>query len=287
MIHELLHLTRPLIVFDTETTGTDVKQDRIIEIGFQLWTSEGLQKEYRTRINPGVPIPPASTVVHGITDADMKLCQNCKQDEGWHGDPGGPDACQFRRVPTFAQLAPNLLIGFGNCDYAGKNVRFDLRILSSEMARTGHQWSYAGARVIDIDRLEALLNKRSLGHLYRKYTGRKLEGAHGALTDVIASTMVLEAQMVAETQNEDDARQLPRDLDALHALQWPGWIDGDGLFIFVDGVACFGRWGKHAGRPMKDVPSDYYDFILKNDFSTEAKVIAGRAKLRQFPEVQR
>ena len=46
---------------------------------------------------------------------------------------------------------------------------------------------------------------------------------------------------------------LPRDLDALHALQWPGLIDVEGKFRFVDGVACVGNWGKHAGKPMAKV----------------------------------
>ena len=35
MLHELLQLNRPLFVVDTETTGTDVNTDRIVEIGFQ------------------------------------------------------------------------------------------------------------------------------------------------------------------------------------------------------------------------------------------------------------
>ena len=45
MIHQLLNLTRPLFVLDTETTGLDTAKDRIVELGFQQWIAEGMTKE--------------------------------------------------------------------------------------------------------------------------------------------------------------------------------------------------------------------------------------------------
>jgi DNA polymerase-3 subunit epsilon len=278
MLNQILNLTRPLICLDTETTGTDVKNDSIVELAFQLFTSEGLQKEYRTLINPGIAMPAGAQEVHGISDLELRSCRTCKSLTSC----ACPDG--FKPWPTFKQLATNLAKGFTDVDFCGKNCRFDLRILSFEFARSGIEWSYAGARVVDIDRLEAWLNKRSLSHLYRKYTGKKLEGAHGALTDVQASTEVLYQQFGQLTQNEDDAVPLPRDLDALHELQWPGWIDSEGMFKFIKGVPCFGRWGKYANRPLTTADNGYWDFILKNDFSAEVKRIAAKAKLKQYPE---
>ena len=72
---------------------------------------------------------------------------------------------------TFRQLAPSLAKGFVDCDLAGKNVRFDLRIIAAEMARASQPWSYTGARIIDAERLEQLAVPRSLSHLHEKYTG--------------------------------------------------------------------------------------------------------------------
>lgn len=274
MIHKLLDLTRPLIVFDTETTGTDTANDRIVELAFQVWTSEGLQKEYRTLVNPGVPIPAAVTAIHGIKDEDFTNCRTC----GLTFD--AQHICEESRGwPTFKQIASSVAHGF-NGDYAGKNIRFDLRITAAEMQRAGQAWNYADARVIDADRLEALLNPRSLSHLYKKYTGKDLEDAHSALVDVQASTTVLVAQLSQNPTHE----VFPADLDALHELQWPGWIDSEGSFRFVDGVPCFGRWGKHAGKPMNKVDVGYYDFILKGTFSAEVKKLAAEAKMGKFPE---
>lgn len=48
MIHEVLKLTRPLILFDTETTGTNTREDRILELGFQVWESTGMTKSWRS-----------------------------------------------------------------------------------------------------------------------------------------------------------------------------------------------------------------------------------------------
>lgn len=281
MIHQLLHLTRPMFWIDTETTGVDTQRDRIVEVGFEQWTAEGMVKEWRSLVNPGMPIPADATKVHGITDAMVKDCRACDKPKNdiVHGDQGHDILGEhgFAPVPYFKQLASSLAIGFKDCDYAGKNVRFDLRILSAEFARAGVEWSYLGARIVDAERLEQLAVPRSLSHLHEKYTGHKHDGAHGALSDVRASVTVVVHQLQVHPT-------LPRDLDQLHALQWPGWIDGEGKFRFVDGVPCFGQWGKHANKPMHKVPVDYYDFIIGADFSADVKALARNAKLGKFPE---
>ena len=252
-INELLILTRPLFVLDTETTGVDPKSDRIVEIGFQRWETTGITKEWRSHVNPTVTIPPSSTKVHGITDA------------------------RVAGSLSFKDLAANLAKGFSACDYAGKNIRFDLRIIAAEMQRAGQEWSYIGARIVDVERLEQLAIPRDLGSLHKKYTGAKHEGAHGALSDVRASTTVICKQLEAHAS-------LPRDLDILHAKQWPGWIDGDGKFRFVDGVPCFSQWGKYAGQPMTKADIGYWDFIIKGTFGEDVKALARAAKLGQFPK---
>ena len=256
MLHKLLNLTRSCFVLDTETTGTDVQSDRIIEIGFQQWTADGMVKEWRTLVDPGIPIPAEATRVHHITDADVK------------------DAYTFR------QLAPSLAKGFVDCDWCGQNVRFDLRILSAEFARAGVPWSYTGARIIDSLKLEQLAVPRSLSHLHEKYVGHKHDGAHGALSDVRAASVVISKQLEMH-------ESLPRSLDALHALQWPGMIDPDDKFRFVDGVPCFSNWGKHANKPMTSADEGYWDFILKGTFGPDAKQLARDAKLGKFPKEKR
>ncbi|MFN6414685.1 MAG: 3'-5' exonuclease [Pseudomonadota bacterium] len=62
-------------LLDVETTGTDFQKDKIIEIGIIIaeycpQTGQGYRvlESYDELEDPGIPIPPASTKIHGITD---------------------------------------------------------------------------------------------------------------------------------------------------------------------------------------------------------------------------
>ena len=255
MLNQLLDLQKPLFILDIEATSLDVKEARIVELAFQRWESTGMTKEWQTRINPGIPIPAASSKVHGIFDADVA------------------------GKPTFKQLAANLAKGFSDCSFGGQNCRYDLRVIQAEMDRAGQPWSYTGARIVDSSVLERLAVPRSLSHLYEKYIGLKHDGAHGALSDVRAASTVIMKQL----QTHDS---LPRDLDALHAAQWPEeWIDGEGKFKRVNGVVTC-QFGKHRGKALKDIPTDYWDWILKSDFPADVKALASAAKLGNYPEAK-
>ncbi|OWK34230.1 3'-5' exonuclease [Fimbriiglobus ruber] len=64
-----LTLARPLAVLDLETTGVDPARDRIVEFAVLKIAPDGRSQLCHQRVRPGVPIPPAATAVHGITDA--------------------------------------------------------------------------------------------------------------------------------------------------------------------------------------------------------------------------
>lgn len=282
MLHTMLALKRPLICLDCETTGLDEHADRIIELAFQVFEPErGMTKEWKSLINPGMLIPKSVTDIHHITNEAILACRVCS---GMREEANG-NFCtceEFKPWPTFKQLAENLAKGFTHVDWAGQNVKFDLRMLGAEFARANVEWSLAGARIIDSSRLEALGEPRHLSDLYTKHTGKRAIDAHQALADVRMTTDVIVAQL-------RKYQTLPRDLDALHALQWPGQIDLDGKFKFVDGVPCFAQWGKYAGKTMAWVAQHdrgYYDFILKVNFSADVKALARDALAGRFPEAR-
>lgn len=275
-LHRLLALKRPLFVYDVETTGTDVDKDRIVEIGFQQWGPEGMGREYRTLVNPGVPMPEGAERVHGISAAKLAACRRCGDSIGTHSL--NQQQHDFQPWPTFADLAQSLAKGFSDCDFAGKRVRFDLQVTAAEMRREGIAWSYAAARVVDVDRLEQIGDPRTLSHLYRKHLKKEPEGAHEALADVRMTTEILEAQLQAYES------ALPRDLGSLHDAQWPGWIDPDGKFKFIDGVPCVAFGNAHRNRPMKDVPGGYWKWMLGADFPPDVKRIVEGAARGVFPK---
>lgn len=61
-------ITGPLASLDVESTSVDVEDARVVDIALALIVP-GRELDLRTcLVDPGVPIPPDSTAVHGITD---------------------------------------------------------------------------------------------------------------------------------------------------------------------------------------------------------------------------
>ncbi|MDR5866025.1 3'-5' exonuclease [Halomonas koreensis] len=63
-----------IVAFDTETTGLELRAgDRVISIGAcRIVNARLLASEtFDLRVDPGRPIPPASTAIHGLTDDDV------------------------------------------------------------------------------------------------------------------------------------------------------------------------------------------------------------------------
>ncbi|MGR4067975.1 exonuclease domain-containing protein [Billgrantia sp. C5P2] len=63
-----------IVAFDTETTGLELRRgDSVISIGACRIVNARLlaSDTFDVRVDPGRPIPPASTAIHGITDAEV------------------------------------------------------------------------------------------------------------------------------------------------------------------------------------------------------------------------
>ena len=61
-----LNLKNPLCFFDLEATGMIITQDRIIEIAMVKVMPNGEILRKSNLINPTVPIPLESSLIHGI-----------------------------------------------------------------------------------------------------------------------------------------------------------------------------------------------------------------------------
>ncbi|MDR7495532.1 MAG: 3'-5' exonuclease, partial [Armatimonadota bacterium] len=109
-----LILARPIVFLDLETTGPNPATDRIVELSMVRVRPGGDRDALTRRVNPGIPIPPEATAVHGITDADVA------------------------GAPRFPAIAAEVLAFIGEGDLAGFNVqRFDLPVLHRELAGAG------------------------------------------------------------------------------------------------------------------------------------------------------
>ncbi len=226
-------LERPLVFFDIETTGLDLKNDRIIELAFIKITPQGDVLERTRRFNPGIPIPAEATAVHGITDSDVA-----------------------EEVP-FCRTARSLLEVFEGCDLAGFNIRrFDLHMLIYEFRRCGVEFSLEGRKVLDVQTIFHREERRDLSAAAQFYLGRTHEEAHSALGDIRTAAAVLGAQL-ARYPN------VPRDLDGLHDYcekYAPFRTELDRWFKGPAEARVFRR-GKHRGQALADVARDAPDYL--------------------------
>jgi DNA polymerase III subunit epsilon len=65
-------LARPLVFLDLETTGRVIGLDRIVEVGVLRVAPDGREIGYASRVNPEMRIPREATMVHGISDEDVR-----------------------------------------------------------------------------------------------------------------------------------------------------------------------------------------------------------------------
>lgn len=249
-----LNLTRPLVFFDLETTGTNITHDRIVEISIVKVMPDGTDTERTRRINPGMPIPAEATAVHHITDADVA------------------------NEPSFKQIAKSLAEMFKDCDIAGFNSnRFDIPLLLEEFNRAGINLDLSRTRFIDVQTIFHKKEQRTLSAAYRFYCGKNIDDAHSASADTRATYEVLKAQL-------DRYDDLTNDVKSLSDYSSHGNnVDFAGRLVYDDNHREVINFGKYKGQLAEDVlrkDSGYYGWIMQGDFPQNTKDAFAMVNLR-------
>ncbi len=263
-----LHLKNPLAFFDLETTGITISKDRIVELSILIIMPNGTRELKTMRINPGIPIPAEVSLIHGIYDEDVK------------------DA------PFFKDIAKNLAKMLEGCDLAGFNIiRFDVPLLTEEFLRCGVDFSVSKRKLIDVQKIFHLMEKRNLSAAYKFYCNKNLVGAHGAEADTLATFEILEKQIekyegkVAEDNLGNKVGVIENDMGVLHKLALQNMVDLAGRIVYdANGVEVF-NFGKHKGKSVVEIlnkDSSYYDWMQRGDFPLDTKNKLTEIKLRAF-----
>ena len=250
-----LNLKNPLVFFDLETTGIDIVKDRIIEISYVKVFPNGKEETKTMRINPEMPIPPASTAIHGITDEDVKDC------------------------PTFKQVARDIAAIFVNSDIAGFNSNyFDVPMLVEEMLRAGIDFDITKCRLIDVQNIYHKLEQRTLSAAYKFYCGKNLEDAHSAQADTRATYEVLKAQL------DKYPDKLNNDVQFLSSFsKMNDNVDFAGRIIYNDKHIPVFNFGKYKGQSVEDVLArdpGYYGWMMQGDFPQNTKQVLTKLRLK-------
>jgi len=251
-----LNLRKPLVILDLETTGVSIASDRIVEFS-ALKVSPGGAEEWLTlRINPGIPISPEATRIHGITDADVA------------------------NEPYFKDFARKIAAFVEGCDLAGFNsMKFDIPILCEEFLRVNVDFNPARHRYVDVQVIFHKKEQRTLGAAYKFYCRKELENAHSAQADTAATYEILKAQL-------DRYPDLENDIEKLSAFSaFNNNADLAGRIVFNEQGAEVFNFGKHKGKPvelvLKEEPS-YYSWMMNGDFPLNTKQVLTAIKLRSF-----
>ena len=279
-----LNLTKPLVIFDLETTGLDLVKDRIIQISYIKVYPDGQEERGNELVNPEKPLEPVITQLTGITNDDLK------------------------DKPTFRQLAAQLNEKFSGCDFAGFNSNhFDIPLLAEEFLRAGIDFDFSKCRMIDAQTIFHKMERRNLAAAYKFYCGRKMEDdfeAHRADQDTEATYRVLmgELDKYAPGANPDEPEKvLENNMDFLNDFsKMNNNVDFAGRIVWGEMKGPDGQplkdkdgnprltevfnFGKHKGLPVTDVlRSDpgYYSWILGGDFTYNTKQVLTRIRLRE------
>ena len=224
------------IVFDTETTGLDASQDRVIEIGgIEVEDGVATGRTLHHYVNPGDRrVHPEAEAIHGISDAFLA------------------------DKPRFEAIADEVEAFFEGARLVAHNAPFDVAFLNAELARLGRP-PVPGVRVRDTlsmarqkfpnanntldglcrrfgvdnsgrEKHGALLDSELLAEVYVELTGGRQAslglGARGAEADAVAHP---------GPRPEPLPPRLDADGVAAHAERWRAVLGESGLWARVRG----------------------------------------------------
>ncbi len=257
---------RRLLYFDLETTGTDPESDRIVELAAVRPGDDELMVR---RYDPGRPIPPAATGVHGIADEDVVDAPPFEEEAGRiQRLVEGRILCGYN-IRSFDTVMLDLeLRRAGQPGLDLEQVReVDLMRVWEEMeggVRTAEAPEEAGAAAGTERGSEADAGGKgpgwTLSHAVERFLGREVEEAHTAAAD----TRVLPRLLAAVRETHDLSLE-----EMLVLSRRPDEVDRAGKLRRRRGEVVF-AFGKHRGEPVTENP-DYAEWILEADFPSDTK----------------
>lgn len=235
-----MKLNKPIVWFDLETSGVSTEEDRIVEIACLKINPDGTRETKVTLINPEIDIPLGASNVHGITNETVK------------------------DSPKFKQIAISLREWFKDCDlgsYNGNN--FDIPLLSAELVRAGLEPIDWNPNLLDALSLYRNLFPNTLSDVYKRLTGKELEGAHSALSDVEATFEI------AEILTKDLEQQTIEEIDLMLQADKIRVDLAGKLYKDNEGVVRY-AFGKDVNKSVKDEPG-FAKWMINNSFPQETK----------------
>lgn len=150
--------------------------------------------------------------------------------------------------PTINKVIPDLLKVIGNHILIGHGVGFDIEVVALAAERYNIPCTIRNNRILDTLRMARLYGDCPVNSLeqLRKHFNIPHEGAHRAMSDVIVNARVF--RHLAKRYKTTEA--------LFEALSHP---------IFLSTMPL----GKHKGRPLKEIPLQYLEWVSRKDFDQD------------------
>lgn len=248
-----LVLSKPICFFDLETTGTNVSQDRIVEISVLKIYPNGNKESKTWLVNPEMQIPEEVVAIHGISNEKVA------------------------NEPTFKMLSKSIYQMIKDSDLAGFNSdRFDIPLLAEEMLRSDVDFDLKNMSSVDVQTIFHKMEKRNLSAAYKFYCGKELDNAHSAEADTLATYEVLLGQLEKYPELENNVKKLSEFSRRRQSVDFAGFIilnaEQEEIFSF----------GKHKGKKVREVlekEPGYFGWLLNADFPLYTKKVLTQIKL--------
>lgn len=239
-------LEKELVVFDLETTGIDIQEDRIIEIAVIRYSKDfKVIKKFHSLFNPLMEVSEGATEVHGHTNASLEM------------------------QPTFGDKVEEIYEVFKDADVVGYNSnRFDVPLLSAEMFRYGKLFPGPNVRMFDSMVIFKRAFPQNLDAAYHRYTGQELKrGKHNAMQDTQAVADIFQKQLSAHP----DLEILTYDDLSRFCFYGDYILDVDGKLYLQNRQVMYG-FGKHKDEPVLK-HKDYAYWMFSAKFHPHTKLI--------------
>lgn len=260
-----LNLTRPLCVFDLETTGLTIGHDRIVEIAVIKVMPDGSESRLHLYVDPEMEIPKESSELHGLTNARLK---------------------ELGARPLH-ECAAEITTFIDNSDLAGYNSnKFDIPFLVEELKRVGSDFAMENRYTIDVQNIFHKMESRTLAAAYKFYVDPNgFENQHTAMCDTAATLEVLRAQIVhyADVEYTDKTGKVSKpvtnnvaELAAFSTIRKTA--DLAGRIGYDEQGREILNFGQHKGKPLRaffHTPAgrSYLDWVLNADFPQNTKEV--------------
>lgn len=230
-------IEKPIIFFDIETTGVDLKNDRIIEICAIKYRPDRTRLTIHKYFNPNRESQPMALEAHGLTTEYLS------------------------KYPSFEESANELFEFFKDSDLGGYNcISFDIPMLYEEFSRCGMYLTVHNLNIIDSYNLLNKFETRKLNDVYKRFFGEDINGAHGAEADIEATIKVFERQIDEYNIQDKSIKEISKIIRSTSKNEFI--LDLSGWFRHRDGEFYFGK-GKHKDSLVSE-NLDYLKWMYEN-----------------------